>query len=148
MVEIIVVISIMALLSAIALPVFSKWSSSIRYREAALGIASELKLGRDTAVTANTETRVEFDLDGRRYRLTQGNLQTGSTSWSVIKTWEELYAELDWATGSGCGGAADMNIVFRPNGSSGGGEVCIKDGSGADRFKVVVSSISGRVRVE
>lgn len=148
MVDIIVVVSIMTLLAAISVPVVYKWSSSIRFREATLGIASDLKLGRATAVTAKREARVEFDLQGRRYRLTQGNLPLGSTAWSVVKPWEGLYSDVELGTGSGCTGGAETHIRFKPNGSSDGGEICIKDGTGAERFKIVVSSISGRVKVK
>ncbi|GMR04183.1 MAG: hypothetical protein BMS9Abin23_0072 [Thermodesulfobacteriota bacterium] len=148
MVELLTVIFIIAILTAIASPSFFSWVESAKYKDAALGVASDLRFGRQTAVTDNRETRVEFNLGGKRYRLTEGNLASSSTSWSTVKSWDYIEAEVNWVTGTTCNGSADMNITFRPNGSSGGGTICINDTVGANRYKVVVSTISGRVDVQ
>lgn len=147
MLELIVTMAILALLSAIAIPNFSTWFGSAKYRGGTLTLASTLRLSRETAVSANVESRVELDVDGKRYRLSNGNMPSGSTAWTA-GPWEDLDPAVNWNTGTACGGTADLNIMFMPNGSSGGGTVCIKDLAGADRFKVVVNSISGRVQVE
>ncbi|MCP3677361.1 MAG: hypothetical protein GY721_07170 [Deltaproteobacteria bacterium] len=148
MIEILVAIALMAIMFAIALPSFIQWSDSLNYREVSRDIVSKLRMGRQMAVTNNLEHRVEFDIDGRRYRLMQGNLSAGSTVWAEVRSWSTLDPSVNWATGGGCGGAADINLEFNPNGTADAGTICIQDNGGVTQFSVVVTATSGRVQIQ
>jgi prepilin-type N-terminal cleavage/methylation domain-containing protein len=149
LIELIVVISVMLITLTIALPSFVQWTESLRYREVSRDIASKLRSGRQMAVSNNLEYRLEFDIDGRQYRLVQGNLSSGSTDWTeVVKPWKSLDPSVAWATGGSCGGTADMNIEFNPNGTASSGTTCIQDRSGVEQYRVEVTASSGRVRIE
>jgi len=148
MLELLVAVAIIAVLTAVAVPNFSNWFATARYRGATLTLASTLRLARETAVSGNVESRVELDVDAKRYRRANGNLPSGSTAWTADSGWEVLDGAVNWNTAAACDGTADLNILFLPNGSSTGGVVCIKDQAGADRFQVVVNAISGRVHVQ
>lgn len=43
-----------------------------------------------------------------------------------------------------CDGNSDLNIVFKPNGSSATGVICVKDGASAVKYRVSVNATSGR----
>lgn len=148
LVELLVVIAIMAVLAAIAVPAFYQWNQNLRYKEAAWGINSQMRQARQMALTNNREFRVELDLDAKQYRLTQGNLPSGSTAWAAVTPWSAIAAEVSWNTGAACDGTADLNVEFNPNGTADAAGVCIKDSSGAVRYRVTVSQTSGRVSID
>jgi prepilin-type N-terminal cleavage/methylation domain-containing protein len=144
LVETLIVIAIMAILSAIALPSFYKWQTSARYKEVSWGVVSGLRLGKQMALSTNREHRMELDLDGRRYRISRGNLPSGSTSWTAVNAWTSIPVEVNWASGTACNGTADFDVVFRPNGSAETEVLCVKDTSNAVKYTVSVNAVSGR----
>ena len=144
MVETLVVIAIMGILSAIAIPSLYKWRQSAECKEAAWGILADMRLGKQSALSTNLEHRVEIDMDARRYRLARGNMPSASTSWTAIDGWAELAANVNWAGGAACDGNTDMDVVFRPNGSAETEVICIKDAADAVKYRVSVNATSGR----
>lgn len=142
LVELLIVIAIMSVLSAIALPAFNQWRATLNSKEAAWGIASELKLARQTAITNNLVCTAEFNVAGNRYRLTQGGAE--------VKPWTVLPSGMSLTTGTGiaCTGAVDINIAFSPRGSAGSAAVCVNDSSAVTRFTVHVSPTNGRVYID
>ncbi len=150
LVELLVVIAIMSLVTVIAIPNFLQWRKSIRSKEVAWDIVGLGRYGRQLAANNNLGFRLEFDIDGRRYRLTKGNLPFGSTVWVEEKPWEGLDQFVNWSTGSACDGTADVNIEFNPNGTANAAvdTICISDADNKLRFKLVVSLTVGMIRIE
>ncbi len=149
MIELLVVVTIISVVAAISLPSFLTWSSSAKYRDVAFGISGKSKLARANAVTKNLETRLELDVNAKRYRVVEGNSASGSTTWTtIISPWVSVYQEVSWRTGAACNGTADLNILFNPNGSSDGGIVCIQDPALAEQYNVTITAVSGRVRID
>lgn len=144
MTETLVVIAIMSVLSAIAIPSLYKLSQSSNCKEAAWGIVSGFRLGKQMALSTNLEHRVEFDMDGRRYRLARGNMPSSSTAWTGAGAWSSISNEVGWATGEACDGNSDLDIVFKPNGSAATGVICVKDAANAVKYRVSVNATSGR----
>ncbi|MBI1910937.1 MAG: prepilin-type N-terminal cleavage/methylation domain-containing protein [Deltaproteobacteria bacterium] len=147
LVETLVVVAIMSTLSLIAIPYFYSWSSSLEYKEAAWGILSDMRLGKQMALSSNLEHRVEFDIDGKRFRIARGNLSSGSTSWTSVKPWSDIKESVNWASGASCDGTADLNARFKPNGSSDSVVICIKNADNAVKHRVNLSSSSGRAYI-
>lgn len=148
LVETLVVVAIISILSAVALPFFFKWQASAKYKEASWGVASGLRLGKQMALSTNREHRMEFDLDGRRYRISRGNLPSGSTSWTGVNAWTSLDSEVNWSSGSACTGTADFDVIFRPNGSAETEVLCVKDTSNVVRYRVTINATSGRAVID
>lgn len=144
MTETLVVLAIMATMMAIAVPSLYTMSQTAESKEAAWGILSDMRLAKQSALSTNLEHRVEFDMAAKRYRLTRGNMPSASTAWTAIDDWNGLAAKVGWASGTGCDGTADFNVVFKPNGSAENKVVCVKDASNAVRFRVSVNATSGR----
>ncbi|MBE9527755.1 MAG: prepilin-type N-terminal cleavage/methylation domain-containing protein [Proteobacteria bacterium] len=147
-VELLVVVAIIATIAAVALPSFYTWSTTLKYRDSALGLSSRCKLARATAVTKNIQTRIELDVDGKQYRMAEGDSPSSSTTWTSVSPWVAIHEEVSWHTGTTCNGTADTNITFNPNGSSDGAVVCIETVSLVEEYRVVVTTASGRVRID
>ncbi|MCC6502140.1 MAG: prepilin-type N-terminal cleavage/methylation domain-containing protein [Deltaproteobacteria bacterium] len=146
--ETLMVLAIMAILSAIALPSLVTWRSSAKYKEAAWGVASGLRLGKQLALSTNREHRMELDLDGRRYRITRGNLPSGSTAWTSVSAWTTIPSEVNWSSGAACNGTADFDVIFRPNGTAETEVLCVKNSSNAVQYTVSVNATSGRAVID
>lgn len=147
LVEVLITVALMAILLAIAAPSFFTWKESLDMKSAARGAASKLRDARQKAVTGNLEHRVEFDIDGSRYRVTAGNQPSGSTAWTEVAGWTQV--DSGWSTDADCSGTADMNVTFRPSGAANSSAViCIKDSSDAVRFRINVSQTTGRVYID
>lgn len=146
--ELLIVVGLLGVIAAIAVVSMSGLSGSIKYKNTAWGISSQLRLAKQMAVTNNREERVEFGIAAGQYRLTEGNLSAGSTVWTEVKPWTAIDQGVTWATGAACNGTADVNIKFNPNGTADAGTVCVKDSGGAVKYTVEISSTSGRVTID
>jgi Tfp pilus assembly protein FimT len=148
-VEVLVVTAIIAVMAAIAVPSIVSWQANLEYKRAAWDIRGYLRYARELAATENLEHRVEIDMDGRRYRLTRGNLPSGSTVWTEVRPWADLHADVAWASGAACNGTADAVVEYNPNGSATAvaTQFCIRDTGGGLRYRLTVDLISGRVGI-
>lgn len=68
-VEVMVVISLIAILSAIAVPNYIGWLPKYRLSTSARDVLSDLEYARATAIKANASVIVEFDTVNNTYRL-------------------------------------------------------------------------------
>lgn len=150
LVEALTVISILAIMTIIALPNYVQWRSDAKYKETALGMFNHLREARSRAITSNVEYRVTFDIDPGQYQMERGNSSSGSTSWSPVFAWVSLPESHNIASGVGCDQTADVPIVFKPNGASSTTAImCVLTNSNIPKFKVsIASAASGRVVVE
>lgn len=150
LVELIVVVALIGILTAIATPSFIDWRRNIEYRAAARDIVSMMREAKAKAISTNREHRVEFDVDGRRYRLVQGSraANTPDTGWTtIIRDWASLPEGVKMMSNDACDSTDDGNIQFNTNGTSGGLQyVCVMDSNNVKKYKVGVSSTTtGRV---
>ncbi len=159
LVELFTVVSIMTILAAIAIPTGVQMQQNARYRQEARSIGSMLREARNRTVTLNLEHRVEFDLTAgaNRYRLTQGNRSSGSTTWATVVTnWVNVRpptgANSVVLAQSGCtvdGAAPNYEVDFNPNGSANSGcTINVQDASTSTRHTITVTQNTGRVRIQ
>jgi len=73
LIEMVVVISIMAILMAIAVPATRSWRDSARNKEVAREILSLLRHARSQAVTDSQEQIVTIDVGGKQYNINSGS---------------------------------------------------------------------------
>jgi prepilin-type N-terminal cleavage/methylation domain-containing protein len=70
--EVLVVMAIMAVLSAIAIPGFSRWLPNYRLKGAARDLYSNIQLAKMGAVKENGEWAVVFNTAGNSYQIVSG----------------------------------------------------------------------------
>ena len=149
--ELLVVVGILATISALSIPDFVSWRKQAQYRLAAREMADVMRTARTRAITRNLEQRVEIEVENCRYRLMEGDRPTNSTDFDTVVTdWVDLPPEVALKKNLACNSDADSKLQFNPNGSAQSGYVCIVEATSPDvcHFKVgVASSTCGRVVV-
>lgn len=146
--ELLIVLGLLGVISAIAVVSMFGLSGSLKHKNAAWGISSQLRRAKQMATTNNREERVEFGIAAGQYRLTEGNLPAGSTVWTEVKPWTTIDQGVALSTGAACTGAVDVNIKFNPNGTADAGIICVQDTAGAVQYTVEISATSGRVAID
>ncbi|HTG01300.1 MAG TPA: GspH/FimT family pseudopilin [Nitrospirota bacterium] len=138
--ELVIVLSIIAILLAFAAPFSRQLIRNEEYRASARNIAYMLREARNISITTNLEHRVEFDSTKKRYRLLRGNRATDSTAWNaVVYDWRSVSPNvyLD----------ADVEAIhLNPTGTANAGTIRINDETHRTRCKVVIAR-TGRIRV-
>ena len=161
MIEVLVVVIVIAVLAAIAIPNLTGLYQGARIREAARDITSELRRTRQLGIAKAREYRLCVNLDSEQYMI-EGGLASNSSSAEACGAaggdWEQ---EIGWSSlpegvDINCldaGGFVDTTTdirtyKFNPNGSSSTGTIFLIDQKG-NRFKITIaSSTTGRVRIE
>jgi type II secretion system protein H len=149
--EMIVVIAIISILLAIAVPFFAQWQRSVQFRTTARDVTSRLREAQSRTITNNLQHGVEFEAPGfRRYRLTQGNRASSSTLWNPAPQrgdWTIIPTEVTLVPANL---TVNSSVEFNPNGTAnipGLVTIQIRDSTtGATRFTVEVET-SGRIRI-
>jgi general secretion pathway protein H len=130
LVELLVVLAIIGLLAAVALPQLSASYPGLRVKAAARALADDLNAARQTAIDRGIEERVVLDPAAGRYAVQPAGLRR-----ALSKEISLFYR-----------GAARNEIDFYPDGSASGGTILVS-GAGA-RQRVSVAWPSGQVAVD
>jgi type IV fimbrial biogenesis protein FimT len=72
LIEVLTVIAILAILSTIAIPAFSRWLPNYRLKGAARDLYSNIQLAKMGAVKDNGEWAIKFDTAGNSYQVVSG----------------------------------------------------------------------------
>lgn len=149
LIELIIVISIIAILAGMAAPSMVRWSRNAEYRKAAREIVATLRSAKGKAVTRNTQQRVDFDAGQRRYGAQEGN-RAYNSAWPGVTNWTSLQSPV------GLNLPNVKAVIFNPNGTAMGilpdntvtaaavFGVEILDHDGNARFTIQVAS-SGKI---
>ena len=158
LVELLVVIALIAIMAAVAIPYTFDWIFKADYRNASQQVLQALKQGRNLAISRNREQRVEFDLDGSDstyiFKISEGNRASNSSGWSDVTTWQDssIPGSVALRGTAGCNSTADIIFGFNPNGSSSTGYICIMDANdltASRKYRVgIANSNTGRVTIE
>jgi type II secretion system protein H len=98
--ELMIVIAIMGVLTAVATPSMSRWLTSIRMESATREIASTLQLARVKAITQNTSIRINFDTTANTYQMQQRD-SANPTSWNNVEKAKKLPAGINFVSITG-----------------------------------------------
>ena len=136
LIEILVVLAIIALVTAIALPMVTG-TSNAEIRSAARQLASGLRLARSEAVSQRRETFLVIDLAGRRFKVDKDAREYPLPKHMELKLFTAQKDLVDEKVGS---------IRFYPDGGSNGGRITL--GSGDRKYEVDVDWLTGRVAIQ
>jgi general secretion pathway protein H len=115
LIEMLVVLTILALTTTLILPLVSGGSEGARLQMAAGDLASAFRLTRSAAITRNRDISLMIDVNRRMF---------SSAVVSQRAFAPDIDAKLTFATGLGAG-TADGGFRFFPDGSSTGGDVTL-----------------------
>lgn len=136
LVELLVVLLIMGLLTAIAMPYFGRMAPRLEAKATARQVVSVLREARGLAIRDNREVAVLVDLDDRSIAIDRGRRMALGSELGI-----ELLTGTAELVDDGSG-----RIRFYPDGTSTGGRVTIAD---ADRdYDIRIDWLSGRVSVD
>lgn len=135
MIELLVVLSIIALVSALAIPMVTG-TSNAEMRSAARQLASGLRLARSEALAQRRETFLVLDLAGRRFKVDRDAREYPLPRNVELKLYTAQKDLVDDKVGS---------IRFYPDGGSNGGRITL--GSGERKYEVDVDWLTGRVAI-
>ena len=132
--ELLVVLAIAALIASITLPNLRLPGFASDAAKAARQIASGLANARQTAIFANRESRLILDMENKTFSVGAGPV----VKLSGIEKLTLLTAERDvLAQNRGA-------IRFFPDGSAGGGEITVQDGTGGTAT-LRINWLTGRI---
>lgn len=141
LVELLVVLAILGLITAIALPMFTGVLPGAELKSAARNLGADMRYARSRAIAGNREVTLSVDLVARRYAIS-GEARERSLP-------EELTIDVLTARSELEGGDAlrprRASIRFFPDGSSTGGRVSLS--RGGRTYHVGVDWLTGRVKV-
>lgn len=138
LVELLLVLVILAAMSALLLVRFDGVLEGIELRGASRDVASALRHARGRAIATQQETGVAIDVESRQYRVlgTDDARVYGFNQRIVVDLVADRTAFLS---------DTEAAIRFFPDGSSTGGGITLS--SGASGYHIAVQWLTGRVRV-
>ena len=143
LIELIVVLVIIAIAAALAVPNIAAWLPNYRLRTATRDIVSTMRTAQMKAVTTNLEHRVQFNAEGGSYivqrRTTAGVLVPDGVSQTIPSGIRLHEIDLD--------GPDSNEAIFNPNSTSTSGSVTLRNKRDTEK-KIVLFAATGRIRVE
>lgn len=139
LIEMVIVLAIVTILAAVAVPSMIGMRDNLRYRDAGRQIASALRQARSLAVSSNQTVNVVINTANRTYQV--GNTTYPALPSSVIIATSE-----------------PTTFTFSPNGSAtfspdtDGNQnndetISIRDAEGTTKYTITISPIMGKIRI-
>ena len=135
--ELLIVLSIMAIVAALVLPMFSGGVSTGELKGAARQVAAGLRLARSEALATRQETRVLLDLEHRTFRLDRDARLIALPRQIELKLFTAQSDLVSDKVGA---------IRFFPDGGSNGGRVTLAVGE--RKYDVDIDWLTGRVAIQ
>jgi prepilin-type N-terminal cleavage/methylation domain-containing protein len=145
LIELMVVVAIIAIISAIAIPQFTGFINHYRLTSTVSSLTSSLQFARMAAVSSGREYQVEINLVNETFDVQRGNLASGSTSWISTGDLHRAYTGVDIAMVNGSY-SNPASKQFNPDGSSSSGSISFSNTQG-ERYSITLTPATGRVKV-
>jgi general secretion pathway protein H len=137
MMELLVVLAIMALIAAFAIPSMGDGPSNAELRGGARELAAGLRFARSEAVAKRQQTFVALDLAGRRFKVTGDEREYQLPREAELKLFTAQADIVDDSTGA---------IRFFPDGGSNGGRITLA--AGERKYDIDIDWLTGRVTIQ
>jgi general secretion pathway protein H len=134
--ELLIVLSIMAIVAAMVVPVFGAGVSSSEMKSAARQVAAALRVARSDAVATRKETRVILDLEQRTFQVERDPRLHALPKQLEMKLFTAQRDIVDEKVGA---------IRFYPDGGSNGGRVTLA--AGERKYEIDIDWLTGRVAI-
>jgi general secretion pathway protein H len=134
--ELLVVLMLMSLVAAMAVPFIAGGVSGSELKGAAREVAAGLRFARSDAVASRRETRLVLDLEQRTFRIDRDARVHALPKQVDLKLFTAQRDLVDEKTGA---------IRFYPDGGSNGGRITIA--AGERKYEVDVDWLTGRVAI-
>jgi len=134
--ELLIVLTLMALIAAMVLPMFSGGVSGTDLKSAAREVAAGLRLARDRAISQRAESLLELNLEARTFRVTpdeSSHLLPGKIDLKLYTAQRDLLSDKVGA------------IRFFADGGSNGGRITLA--AGERKYDVDVDWLTGRIAI-
>ena len=135
--ELLVVLSIMAVIAAIVVPVFTGGVSGSELKGATREVAAGLRLARSEALATRKETRVMLDLENRSFQVERDPRTHALPKQIELKLFTAQSDLVSDKVGA---------IRFFPDGGSNGGRVTLA--SGSRKYDIDIDWLTGRVAIQ
>lgn len=147
-VELLIVISIMGIISAISVPGLLEWRRNAQYKEAAQTALTALRQAKGQAVNLNRPVAVRFTLDSSAAN-DENKVEIGTGNPIVYAPAIVFNKGIEIKQGAACDvDSGTVSLVFSPNGSSQSGYICIFDGT-TSKYRVGIAvANTGRVLMQ
>ena len=136
LIELLVVLMLMGLIAAMAVPLLSGGVSGSELKGAAREVAAGLRFARSGAVVSRQETRLVLDLEQRTFRIDRDERLHTLPKLVDLKLFTAQRDLVDEKSGA---------IRFYPDGGSNGGRITIA--AGERKYEVDVDWLTGRVAI-
>jgi general secretion pathway protein H len=134
--EILIVLALMGLMAAIALPMLGNGVSTTQLRTSARQLAAGLRMARSEALAQRREAFLLVDVAGKRFRLDSDPHIHALPEGITLKLFTAQNDLVDANVGA---------IRFFPDGGSNGGRITVA--AGQRKFEVDVDWLTGRVAI-
>jgi len=134
--ELLIVLTLMALIAAMVLPMFSGGVSGTDLKTAARDVAAGLRLARDRAISQRSESLLELNLEKRTFRVSPDERSHRLPEKVELKLYTAQRDLLNEKVGA---------IRFFPDGGSNGGRITLA--AGERKYDVDVDWLTGRVAI-
>ena len=142
LVELLIVMALIAIIGAIAVPNFTKMRDNSNLREAAREISGDIQLYKQQAVAENRRYQMVFDVDNNEYTVQR---ETAS-GWENVIANKKVGAGYDAIKIIGNPTFASDTITFQTRGTTNAGTLEIQHEKRLSKA-TLVTSVMGRVRV-
>lgn len=142
LIELMIVLAIMGILSAIAAPNFMTFMAERRLNGAARMVMSDLMAARQRAVTQNNEFKVSFNASNHQYTILDDDDNDGIADGGEATEVRDIQTDYYDVTFS-----ASANPIFYPRGTAGMTTVTLTS-SRTGTSKSVTVAITGRVKID
>jgi type II secretion system protein H len=147
MIELLVTISVMGIMMAIAVSGWSSWSKASAHKGSARELESMLRQTQQRAVTEARNMCVEFDADDRHYTLYTGECDDGPLVQAGGPFSTNAGVQLDSASFTGRH-ATGAGVTFYARGTASPGTVTLTRSGEAKVYTVRVEGLTGRVSLD
>jgi len=139
LVELIIAIALVAIVTAISLPAFNRYSANADLKTAARAVAADLSSARQTAVTENRDVyRLTFNVAGNTYALSRTD--TAATLWT-----KSVASYGNGVALSAVNFGGGVVVSFQKRGTMTSGSATLQNGLGSTA--VVTVNFTGRTYV-